>query len=172
MPDGLGAWLPPSGCLFVAGLATVIDLKTYRIPNWLTFGGFVVALFLHGLLSGLEHGVGRALVGALIPFVLFSILGLRGFVGLGDAKLMAAMGAFVQFPFAIFLIGYVVLAGGVLAIGYALARGQLGSVLTSMKSIKSKGDITTKHRIPYALAILIGATWTWVARFYPPVAIF
>jgi len=74
--------------------AAIFDLRTRRVPNWLTlsglFAGIAINSFLFkgaGLLMSLE-GLGLA---CLIYFPLYLLRG----VGAGDVKLMASIGAIV-----------------------------------------------------------------------------
>ncbi|MCR3921743.1 MAG: prepilin peptidase [Firmicutes bacterium] len=98
----------------VAVTAAVWDFKTYRIPNWLTFGavavGFFINIFLGGL-SGLLLSLCGLFIGggALVPFFVM------GGMGAGDVKLMAGFGALAGPLFAIniLLIGSII--GGVAA---------------------------------------------------------
>ena len=82
-------WILTLGFALYAGW---LDLRTRRIPNWLTvpalFVGFVVNPILGGWYGAKAsfEGAGLAL-GLLLPLVL-----LRGF-GAGDWKLMGAVGA-------------------------------------------------------------------------------
>lgn len=105
-------------------LAAVADLRTRKIPNWLT-----VLLIVSGLAnaafatSGL--GIGMSIAGlfaaAFIPFVLFAI----GAMGAGDVKLMAGVGAWMG-PFAgvsVYLLS--TLVGMVIALWQATAERRL-----------------------------------------------
>lgn len=78
-------------------LAAVIDARTGRIPNWLTFPALVTGLATNGVLGGLEGSL-WAIVGALlcgvIPWVLFRSTQGQG-IGGGDVKLFAALGAWL-----------------------------------------------------------------------------
>lgn len=67
----------------------VIDLRTRRIPNVITYPLLVAALVVRpdsiGLLP-LAHAVT-----AVVVFALFTFFALRGWMGMGDAKLAAAI---------------------------------------------------------------------------------
>ncbi len=84
----------------VSAVAAIHDLRTGHIPNWLTLGSLSVAVLAHGVLgasdagfSGLGHGLGTAVFGALACAAIPGLVFLRGGIGGGDVKLFAALGA-------------------------------------------------------------------------------
>lgn len=78
----------------ILATACVTDLRSQRIPNWLTYPAMCLALGLHGVLSGADgllfsiSGLGAGLGLMILPF-------LMGVMGAGDVKLLAAAGAFI-----------------------------------------------------------------------------
>lgn len=86
----------PLATLAIALVAAAFDWKTARIPNALTYGGLLVALPLHAWLSpqgrALE-GMQWSALGALACAVPLLVSFRLGWVGGGDVKLIAAMGA-------------------------------------------------------------------------------
>jgi len=81
----------------LALLMAWMDIKTHRIPNYLTFGcalaGLGYQLGFHGL-TGLADGfLGMALGLALLIFFY-----LKGGMGAGDVKALAALGAWLGPP--------------------------------------------------------------------------
>jgi prepilin peptidase CpaA len=103
--------------VLVAGLlvATVIDLRSRRIPNALTatMAGLGIGLAAAG-------ASGTSVVAALAGFVLGLLLMLPGYAlgatGAGDVKLMAAVGAIVGPALVLSAFICTSIAGGVLAI--------------------------------------------------------
>ncbi len=89
-------------CLIVVLLASITDIASRKIPNWLTLGGatvgIVTSFFLHGVgglttaIFGLLTGAALMLVAQLMPLLLRLYKELP--IGLGDAKLFAAIGTF------------------------------------------------------------------------------
>ena len=171
--------IPDVLCVLVCGIATVTDLRSFRIPNWLTIPAIVAGLVLNPLLFGLTHGsrgfqaaLFSSIAGCLLLGLVFIALGVINFVGMGDAKLMAAVGALLGWPTALYALAYVTIAGGVLAIVYAGIRGQLGTVFSNLfqlskRIVKKSDEAVTLHRIPYAVAIFIGATWAALIKYFP-----
>ena len=108
-------------------VAVVTDVKTRRIPNWLT-GSLAGAGF------GLAFGGGvvtpaQAALGLLTGLLLMMPGHLIGATGAGDVKLMAAVGTMLgpDLTFRAFL--YSAVAGGVFAVAVATRRGILTATL-------------------------------------------
>jgi prepilin peptidase CpaA len=175
--------IPDVVCVLICGVATVTDVRSYRIPNWLTLSGVIAGFVLNTTLVGVQLGPKAAfslgfvssLAGCLLLLLSFGVLGVINFVGFGDVKLMAAVGALLRWPVALWALAYVTIAGGVLALAYAVGRGQLGRVFANMfrlsKRLVGKKEQVDLHRIPYAAAILIGATWAALLKYVPALRI-
>jgi prepilin peptidase CpaA len=174
--------LPDAVCLLCCLVAAVTDLRSRTIPNWLTLPALGLGLLLNPALHAAagapwQTGLLSAAGGCLLLGISFGVLGLVNFVGMGDVKLMAAVGALVRWPLALGALAFVAIAGGVVALGYALARGRLGHVLRNIALIgrglvkRSQPDAPMVrpelHRIPYAIAILLGAAWAVASRYLP-----
>jgi prepilin peptidase CpaA len=92
--------------ILYAAIAAILDWRTRRIPNWLTYGATAVAVPLHGVFAWIGHGTpreiamasGLSLLGAVLCGVLPAVFWLRGVCGGGDVKLLAALGALLE-PF-------------------------------------------------------------------------
>src|SRR5438477_1353646 len=81
--------VPVMVALLAATIALVTDLRSRRIPNWLTLSAFSAGVVLNIVASGTQGGVsaleGAALgFGLLIPFYVLRVM------GAGDVKLLAA----------------------------------------------------------------------------------
>lgn len=178
--------IPDFICVVVCAIAVITDLRSRRIPNWLCLTGIVVGLLINTLLFWLFHGPGPALsaglvsslAGGLLLMITFGLLGLINFVGMGDVKLMVAVGVLLRWPTALWALAYVALSGGVIALLYALFRGRLFAVLRNIVAIgkhavqpRKKSAKVELHRIPYALAIFIGATWAAAVKYLPALAL-
>ena len=119
--------LPVSLAMILAALvltAAVWDLKSRRIPNWLSLAGIIFGISLNSFLYGLT-GFKESLEGMATGFGIYFVLYLVRAMGAGDVKLMAAVGSFVG-PgnwFFIFLI--TALIGGVIALAVLAWRKRL-----------------------------------------------
>jgi prepilin peptidase CpaA len=107
--------------------AIVTDVRTRRIPNWLT-GAIAGAGF------GLACGGGtvtpmHALLGLLTGLLLMMPGHVIGAMGAGDVKLMAAVGSVIGPGLVLHAFLYSAVTGGVLAIAVAARRGRLATTL-------------------------------------------
>jgi prepilin peptidase CpaA len=161
---------------FVAVLlmAATLDVRYRRIPNGVTVGGMAAGLALGALVEGGWPGMALAgaCAGLLVSFPLFAF----GIVGAGDAKLFAAVGAFLG-PWALLPTAlYGGLAGGVLAIAGATRRGVILPVLLGCKDLavfiltlgrhgaRPTPATTGAGTVPFGVAIATGALAAW---FFP-----
>ncbi len=181
------AWLKHSGRFIIptllAAWMAVGDLKTRRIPNYLTLGTALSGLLVQGLTAGWA-GLGDGLLGLLLGFGLLFGLYLLGGMGAGDVKALAALGAWVGFKQTFYLFIYMGLAGGLLALFYLWWRGlltarlkRLGSLLLSWVLLRPHGGAGPApappsgpsgkpEGVPYGVALAIGmAALCWQRVF-------
>jgi prepilin peptidase CpaA len=158
--------------LGIAALAVVFDLKERRVPNWLTFGGALVALGMRGVLEGLP-GLESAALGWIVGLALFLPLFVLGGMGAGDVKLLATLGAFVGPLSAAWMALYGSIAGGVMALIVAVATGYLRTAVRniwfmltvwSTIGVRPVEGLTLDNgrgpRLAYAVPIGVGAVLT------------
>jgi leader peptidase (prepilin peptidase)/N-methyltransferase len=121
-------WYALIYAVLVAGLiaATFIDFEHYIIPDEITLGGIVLGVLLSGLCPVL-HGTTmsgaallRSLAGAVVGGVTLLVIALAGekifkkeAMGMGDVKLLAAIGAFLGWKATLFVVFLSSLLGGV-----------------------------------------------------------
>jgi prepilin peptidase CpaA len=166
------AWWPT---LFAVTVATVTDLRTRRIPNWLVFPflltGVAVSAVTRGW-AGLESSVLGILAGAA-ALGLFCFL---GGMGMGDAKLLASIGAWIG-PWQVFLaFVFMGLAGGVMALAWAIRGRFVQESLTGVadlifgfgkRGLRPHGTLTLANpqarTMPYAPAIAAGVILSFFA---------
>jgi prepilin peptidase CpaA len=179
--------VPDVICVVTCLMATIFDLRSRRIPNWLTFPAIGLGLLLntvmmwitHGVQMGFKLGLVSSLAGSAFLLLVFGFLGALRFVGMGDVKLMGAVGALLRWPVAVWVLIYVALAGGGVALFYVLVYGKLKPVFKNLfkigRRVFSSKDAKEKvelHRIPYALAIFIGSSWAILQNYFPRIGFF
>ena len=122
------AWWPTVAVLAVS---TFTDLRSRRIPNWLSLP-FLAAGLVVSFAPKSWHGIGivPSLEGMGLGLLLFGVLAFMGGMGMGDVKLCAAIGAWIgpkQLFVALVLTG---IAGGIMAVLWAAMGGFLGDLFS------------------------------------------
>lgn len=167
------AWWPTC---FVLAVSTCTDLRSRRIPNWLVFPFLAAGIAASGWFEG-WHGIGMSLAGMALGGVLFGVLAAMGGMGMGDVKLCAAIGAWVG-PMQLFIALVITgIAGGVMALCWAIAGGFLGELFNGAgdlvvgwgkRSIQPRPDLVLSNpmtrKMPYAPAIAIGTLISFFSR--------
>ncbi len=113
-----------------AGLltATLIDLRSRRIPNSLTAAMAVAGMVLAA--AGLSGVSPQASVTGLLAGLALMLPGhLLGATGAGDVKLMAAAGSLLGIHLIVPAFLFTAIAGGILAVAVALRRHRLSAAL-------------------------------------------
>jgi prepilin peptidase CpaA len=110
--------------------ATVIDVRTRRIPNLLTAAMAATGI---GMAATGASGVSlaAAALGIVVGFALMLPGHALGATGAGDVKLMAAVGAIVGPVITVKAFLFTGVAGGVLAILVAVQRRRLAATLAA-----------------------------------------
>ena len=157
----------------VMALAALLDLTSRRIPNALTVTAVALGLLLRVPLG--LHAVIAGILGIGLALVLTTPLFLAGALGGGDAKLLAAVGAFMGPGRLIGACLLIALLGGIVALLDAARRGALLRVLLNtfhivvgwLSPVRSGVPISisspTAMTVPYGVPIAVGALawWLW-----------
>jgi len=109
----LWAALPALGFAIVAAQA---DVRTRKIPNWLTFPAILLGLLTHLALGGRE-GFLASLAGMAVVLVALIPGWLLRWMGAGDVKLMAGFGALLGAGRLLEAALWTAGIGGILAVG-------------------------------------------------------
>jgi prepilin peptidase CpaA len=151
--------------------ATVIDIRTRRIPNVLTA---LMAATGIGLAAAGANGVSlaAAALGIVVGFGLMLPGHALGATGAGDVKLMAAVGAIVGPMLVVKAFLFTAIAGGVLAIVVAIRRRRLASTLSATGQMIGAPSLTPLiirtavpgSRFAYGPAIAVGSVLAVLAR--------
>lgn len=163
--------------LILLAVAAVIDCRTRRVPNWLTFS-LLGAGLLRGVLGpwlGLgEFGPGQALLGAAMGFALGLPLLAIGARGAGDAKLYIACGAWLGWSGIIVVFALEAIVGLIMVLAQCSLRGKLvqlfrntGVLIMTVLSVRRVGVDQARHnalaftsidrRMPHAVPLFTAA---------------
>lgn len=140
--------------------AAIGDVLTMRIPNWLN-AATAISVVPMAVLAGMPLDVAQwhllaGLVMLLFGFGLFS----RGYIGGGDAKLMAAAALWVGWSALLPFVLVTTLAGGALAIIYKLWQlVRTEHVVRDFAWLRKA--IRADLELPYGIAIAVGALWVY-----------
>jgi prepilin peptidase CpaA len=165
--------------------AAVIDWWKFKVPNRLTFP-VILSGWLLGLLNnfgwlpgGAVGGLGAALAGTFMGLALLLPVYAIGGMGAGDVKMTMGFGSWVGLFYGLpdclaiiwwaFAIG--TLAGGVIALGMIMVRGQYRKNMENVREIVGDwvgsagvAEVAEKahrrrsrwHRLPYGVPLCIG----------------
>ena len=115
-------------------VATVTDLRSRRIPNWLTVSTLLAGFVLNALIaypSPLE-GLWLAAKGFALAFALNLVMYMLHMTGAGDVKLLAAVGALVGCSDFLGIFLLTALLGGMLAVVLMLLKGRVRQTLWNL----------------------------------------
>lgn len=133
----------------------ILDWKYRKIPNWLTFGGFFLAVVIHACSSGLA-GILSSVLGFLVGLLLLLIPYLLGGMGAGDVKLLGAVGALVGCKSVINIFIYSAVSGLFLSLLWIIfTPGHFKFLITTGQAMPV---MDKKQKFPYGIAIFLGTT--------------
>lgn len=153
-----------AGAVLLATIAGWTDLRSRRIPNWLTVPGLAVGVAANSILNG-WGGLKTSLLGVLVglglllPFVLLRSL------GAGDWKLAGALGAFTGPGILVDLLILSVFVAGVMAVVLVIYKGRvrqtlsnIGHILVSLVTFRLPTsrvslDNPDSLKVPYGVAL-------------------
>jgi len=149
-------WLMWASCLLGWSLLALaaIDFRFYLLPDFLTFPLIAAGLFVTWIADRSEvpgHAAGAVLGLAFVVAVRVAYRSLRGKegMGLGDAKLLSAAGAWVSWTG----LPSVVLLGALAALSFVLFKSWRGR------------NVSLGDRLPFGTFLCLG---TWVVWLYGP----
>jgi prepilin peptidase CpaA len=152
-----------------------MDLRTRRIPNWLTVPGLCVGLAANGLLGG-WHGLITALAGAGLALGLLLVFVLLRALGAGDWKLMGAVGAILGPKALIYVLLVSVLAAGAIGMVQVIRANRVVATLKNMWvlvqgffifGLRANPEISLDNpglmKVPFGVAVAIATVICYAA---------
>ena len=139
--------------ILISAIGGIYDLKSRRIPNWLTFGTFIAALVFNIFHFNLSNTI-NCLLGFLVGILILIIPYMFGGMGAGDVKLLGAIGSVVGFKNIISVFIYSAICGLFLGLIWILCKpGHLKFLITTGQAFPT---VDKKEKVPYGVAILLG----------------
>lgn len=155
-----------AGAVVLSLLAGWTDLRSRRIPNWLTVPGLVIGVAANTVFGGWT-GLKTSLLGALVGLALLLPFVLLRSLGAGDWKLAIALGGFTGPGLLMdLLIGSVFMAG-LMAVALVIYKGRvrqtlrnIGHILISLVTFRLPGthvslDNPESLKVPYGVALAL-----------------
>jgi len=170
--------------LVVLSIASYFDIKSRRIPNWVSLSGIAVGAVLHVILDPVWPGLRFSLAGLALGFGAYFALYAIHAMGAGDVKLMGAAGAMLGWSNWVGLFLVTAILGGAAAIALVVSRRRLkktlwnvGFVISEMKSgrpayltneeldVRSTKSLGLPHGavIAASAAVFIAMSWKFTA---------
>ena len=156
--------------LFASAAAAVTDVRSRRIPNLLV-GGLLLGGLAIRVFSGFPS-LGYAVALGAVVFLLGTALFSLRLIGGGDVKFLAAASVALQPLDAVTFILATLVAGGIVAVCYSIARGHFAATMANVRDLSIpllygvrpslKG--TTSGSMPYALALFAGAAFLALSK--------
>jgi prepilin peptidase CpaA len=166
----------PAAASVCASISAVFDVRSRRVPNFITGPAIIAGLALHLILGG-WYGLSLSAAAGLVCGLVFLTFYLAGGMGAGDVKLITAAGCLAGMSNSLQLLVWTALAGGAMALFLALLRRQLRQTVLNVGELvnhhRAQGltphpDLNIENagtlRLPYALAIAAGCLVTFCVQ--------
>jgi prepilin peptidase CpaA len=173
-PVRLEACLRPvvlAGAVLLSVIAGWTDLRSRRIPNWLTVPGLLIGVAANTVLGGWS-GLKASLLGAALGLALLLPFFLLRSLGGGDWKFAGALGAFAGPGLLVDLLLGSVFVAGVMALALVIYKRRflqtvrnIGHILISLVTFRLPGSHVTLDN-PDALKIPKGVALALTVVLY------
>jgi len=157
-------------------VAAATDLRSRRVPNWLTVPGLLIGIAANTWFSGWS-GLKASLLGAVVGLALLLPFVLLRSLGAGDWKLAGALGAFTGPSILVDLLLGSVLVAGVMAMALVIYKRRtretmrnIGHILVSLVTFRLPGervslDNPESLKVPYGVALAFTVVLYGAAHF-------
>ncbi|MBW7476553.1 prepilin peptidase [Paenibacillus oenotherae] len=153
-------------------IALISDIKSMRIPNWLTVSFFVAGCCYQVAAGGWEGGW-VSLLGALSGFAPLLVLYAFKGIGAGDVKLFAALGVWIGTTAVLQVLIYAILYGGAVGMMLLFFYRPFGRrIITGVVMLVNPGYLNKSAiiqslgknglRFPFMIAVAPGAVTAWL----------
>lgn len=150
-----------------SSIATAVDLKHRRIPNWLTLTAGVLGLLFH-VFTGGWGGLLTSIGGFATGFGILLTLWLIGGGGGGDVKLMGAIGAWLgAFPTLIVFLasaGFAVLCSVAMIVLSGYRQANQPEADSGQPDAAGPAKPLMKQSVPYALPVAMSIWTLWLVH--------
>jgi len=161
----LTIWLTLAATL----VASLFDLRSRRIPNFLTATLAALALVVHAFNGPIALLTAFAVMAVLT--VGGALIYSRGGIGGGDVKLAIAASGMLSYPLCVPFLLYSAIGGGLLAMLYLVFRPEARPALARAVVMVAGGapSVSVKRlTLPYGLAFAFGAVAIALAQSVAP----
>lgn len=150
------------------GLASTLDLKYRRIPNWLTLAIAIIFITFNSVTLGFDgfiHSVTGLLAGIALLWIPFALGGMGG----GDVKLLGAIGAGIGPVAVLHVFLWSAVFGAIFSIVESIRQKRLKTTLKNVKErlllillrqkFVAEKDVQCSQKpiyIPYAISLSLG----------------
>lgn len=158
-------------------IAAITDVRSGRIPNWLTLSLAGFGLTVHTMYDG-WNGLFFSLEGLGLGIVCLLFFYIKGGMGAGDVKLLGAIGTFLGPGQVVFAFAFAAMLGGLYSLALLFNQGGLRHVrdrvflLLSTLRVTHTAPVVDGHhlspepKLRYALVLGLGTVIAKIFFYY------
>ena len=137
-----------------ASVAALLDVRSRRVPNWLSGAVLLSGVLVHVWQSG-PTGFVVALTGSVLGLALLLPFYAAGGIGAGDVKLLSGLGALLGAQLLVSVAVYGAIAGGAMSLVILMRRQRLLLLFREVWALRG-APTQSGATAPYAVAIAAG----------------
>jgi prepilin peptidase CpaA len=158
-------------CIGIVIAGAIIDIRTRKIPNNLTFSLVLTGLIYNVIYSGWS-GLYEGFLSLIITLGLLIVPYALGMLGAGDVKLMVGIGVLMGYKFSLLNIFIVIIVGGAYSACVIIKQRNIEYLINIIKGLHIllftraiKGflehiEVTSTTSLPYGVPIMLGTVLT------------